>query len=110
MGQLTPASVPSINGASQIAAGGAHTCAWVGGKVMCWGDNGKRQSAPASAAIYVLTPTEITGLPNPSSMALGDQHSCVRTTAGELYCWGGNNLGQIGNGSTKDVVAPLLVQ
>lgn len=29
-------------------------------------------------------------------LALGAQHSCVRTLGGEVYCWGGNGHGQIG--------------
>ena len=110
MGQLTPANVPSLNNASQIAAGGSHTCAWVGGKVLCWGANGNRQSAPNSESIYVLTPTEVTGIPNPSGFSLGDQHTCVRAVGEALYCWGANNLGQIGNGSNKNVSAPWQVQ
>jgi alpha-tubulin suppressor-like RCC1 family protein len=32
-----------------------------------------------------------------SSITAGQAHSCVRTTYGRVFCWGANDIGQIGN-------------
>ncbi len=62
-----------------------------------------------STAIYVAVPTQVAGLTDPVSAGLGYHHTCARTASGALYCWGGNSLGQVGNGNSKDVKAPLLI-
>lgn len=107
--QATPTLVPSFSGAIAIAAGGSHTCALTSSGLYCWGSNGKMESAPGNTAIYVAPPTAVTGLADSVHVALGYHHTCAHTTTGALYCWGGNSLGQIGNGNSKDVKAPLLI-
>lgn len=108
--QATPAQVPGFSGATAIAAGGDHTCALANGGLYCWGANGKMESAPGSTAIYVAVPTLVAGVTDPLSAALGYHHTCARTAKGALYCWGGNSLGQVGTGNSKDVKAPALIQ
>jgi alpha-tubulin suppressor-like RCC1 family protein len=39
----------------------------------------------------------------------GEYHSCALTSAGTAYCWGRNDLGQVGNGSTSGVGVPAPV-
>ena len=36
-------------------------------------------------------------------------HACGQTTTGEVYCWGSNKYGQLGNGSNDESVRPTLV-
>jgi alpha-tubulin suppressor-like RCC1 family protein len=44
-----------------------------------------------------------------TTMALGVDHTCGRTTAGETYCWGRNNNAQLGNGTTSGSLTAQLV-
>lgn len=44
-----------------------------------------------------------------SSLALGDEHSCVLTTNGDVKCWGGNTYGQLGDESKKSRTTPVKV-
>jgi alpha-tubulin suppressor-like RCC1 family protein len=38
-----------------------------------------------------------------SSLSAGSQHTCGITTTGIAYCWGWNNLGQLGDGSRSGI-------
>ncbi|MCB1397515.1 MAG: hypothetical protein H6898_16770 [Rhodobacter sp.] len=44
-----------------------------------------------------------------AQVAGGDRHTCAIDTAGQVWCWGYNNYGQIGDGTTTDRLTPVLV-
>lgn len=44
-----------------------------------------------------------------TSVTLGETHSAALASNGDLYCWGGNEFGQVGNGSTEDQSTPVKV-
>ncbi|MBK8937145.1 MAG: hypothetical protein IPM79_05755 [Polyangiaceae bacterium] len=46
------------------------------------------------------------GVGGVEQLALGAGHSCVRTFAGDVFCWGRNGDGQLGVGSTEDSLVP----
>jgi alpha-tubulin suppressor-like RCC1 family protein len=39
----------------------------------------------------------------------GYRHSCGLTSQGQAYCWGANDLGQLGDGSFTERLVPTLV-
>jgi alpha-tubulin suppressor-like RCC1 family protein len=43
------------------------------------------------------------------SITLGSRHTCGLTPAGKAYCWGFNEDGQLGDGSTTDRSTPVAV-
>lgn len=43
------------------------------------------------------------------TIAGGNSHSCAIASDGQAYCWGRNNVGQLGNNSTEDSLAPVAV-
>ncbi len=84
----------------------AHTCVvTTDGGLWCWGDNNNGQvRLPASLPVGV---TQVTGLPPVTQVSAGAQYTCASTTnattgAPEAWCWGQNNVGQLGNGSTSN--------
>jgi hypothetical protein len=44
-----------------------------------------------------------------TQIVAGDAYSCALTTAGQVKCWGDNQFGQLGNGSTTDALVPVDV-
>ena len=44
-------------------------------------------------------PTKVVGGLSFSSIDVGFNHSCAITAAGVAYCWGGDDLGQLGDGA-----------
>lgn len=85
--------------ASAIAAGGDTTCALVAGAVKCWG------ARPSS-----LTPTDIGGIDaGVTAVAMGAAHSCALRSDGRVMCWGGNDDGQLGDGTGTYRSSPVFV-
>ena len=39
-------------------------------------------------------------------VSLGFYHSAAVTENGDLYCWGCNSSGQVGNGTTENQISP----
>ncbi len=100
----TPVDVSGLtSGTLQIASGGYHACALTTlGGVKCWGDNYYYQIGD-SPDESVSTPVDIAGLASGiSRISAGGEMTCVLTDAGGVKCWGGNYVGQLGNGSYDD--------
>lgn len=94
-----------------IYTGFHHACAVsASNKLFCWGDNGYGQLGDDSTQRR-LYPTAVQNLTEDVDVAaLGSGHSCVLTKpAGNVYCWGRNLYGQLGNGTTIDSTKPVKV-
>jgi alpha-tubulin suppressor-like RCC1 family protein len=96
--------------ASTIATGEKHTCAVLTtGAVKCWGQNGDRQLGDGTNNDS-STPVGVSGLTSGFGLvAAGQSHSCAVTLSGDVRCWGRNDKGQLGNGSTTDSGTPVSV-
>jgi alpha-tubulin suppressor-like RCC1 family protein len=95
-----------------LSAGlGRHTCGFTSaGAAYCWGENsfgalgnGSSTDSPVPTAVsggIVFTQLKAGGF-------IG--HTCGFTAAGVAYCWGENERGQVGDGSTVDRLTPSAV-
>lgn len=90
----------------------AHSCALTtGGAAYCWGDNSEGQLGIGDTVRDVPTPTLVGGGISWRSIALSksDGMSCGVSVAGTAYCWGANDVGQLGDGTTMPRLLPSPV-
>ena len=52
---------------------------------------------------------DIGGFENAVAGAAGGAHSCTLLADGRVFCWGSNDLGQLGNGTRNDSATPVQV-
>ncbi len=50
------------------------------------------------------------GLPKVVAITAGGGHYCLLGDDGSVWCWGGNNYGQLGNGTTEPPRVPVRVE
>lgn len=99
--RLTPEQVTGLPRALGVAAGEHHTCALLeDGTVRCWGRNNYRQMGNTDSSAVQAIPAVVVGLVGVSSLAAGNNHSCAVLGDGTARCWGRNDQGQLGNGTT----------
>jgi len=99
-----PAPVEGLSsGVKAVAAGDEHTCALtLAGAVLCWGDGYDGQLGNGSEGMVSSVPVPVAGLSSGVvAIATGGFHTCALTAAGAMLCWGANDYGQLGNGSSQ---------
>ncbi len=108
-GPLLAAIPNASNGyGSTLTVGGEHTCVIDRlGSLLCWGENlstpvGGQAGQDYSAFPSVEGPLVVTGSDSPAlqqeivvSVQAGDDYSCLLTGDGNVYCWGGNQDGEL---------------
>lgn len=59
-----------------------------------------RDTTPVRRVPGITTATQVTA---------GYRHACALLASGEVRCWGRNDMGELGNGSTRSSAAPVRV-
>ena len=122
-GVITPAAVVGLSsGVASLVAGDNISCVLTtAGGVECWGLDVSREvegvDAGADAGTTCVggnlcdtSPAAVPGLSSGvASIAVGTDFVCALTTAGGVKCWGFNDDGELGNGSTTSSRTPVDV-
>jgi len=82
-----------------VETGEYFSCAVIAGEIKCWGDNRAGQLGDGTVGGFTTTPQIVPGITDAIDVATGNLHTCAIRGTGEVWCWGQNNEGQIGNGT-----------
>ena len=109
--QSSPVAVTGLANVISLTAGGQHNCAQKSdGSVVCWGDNFFGQMGNAQQGSAQAVPAAVGGLPaTVTEVSAGWWHNCALLADTSVVCWGQNNHGQLGDGSTTDSATPVPV-
>ena len=108
-GSNIPVSVVGLTAVTAISAGTAHTCAINSGAAMCWGYNFDHQLGTGSNTNSDV-PVGVVDLGSGvTALSAGDAHSCAIVNGAAARCWGRNNSGQIGDGTSATATTPAFV-
>lgn len=93
-----------------VASGESHSCAYnVENHVYCWGQNyygqiGDNTTSERHSPVKLNTDFGII-----EQIEAGAYHNCILNQDGDLYCWGWNGLGQIGDKSYSNALEPKIL-
>ena len=105
-----PVQVVGITNAVAITAGWRHTCALLAdGTARCWGQNEFGQLGNGSTTSSPI-PVPVSGITAAVALTGGWwHHSCALLADTTVKCWGMNDWGQLGNGTTSTSPTPTPV-
>jgi alpha-tubulin suppressor-like RCC1 family protein len=114
-GTVTDRSTPGpVSGGHRFTSisTGNHTCALeAGGDAYCWGSNADGQLGDGTN-LHRLVPTLVAGGHSFEVISSGrsvQPSTCAVRDDGAAYCWGFNEVGQLGDGSTTSRNEPVSV-
>jgi alpha-tubulin suppressor-like RCC1 family protein len=114
---LVPVAVAGGLTFTSLSAGFYHTCGILTtGEAHCWGrntPNSIQETAGGQIGDGTTTnrssPTLVSGSLLFQSISAGEITTCGVTTTGVAYCWGDNEYGQLGTGSTVSFLVPAKI-
>ncbi len=110
----TDAPVP-LGDVTAVALGGGstaggHTCARLtDGTVRCWGGDTFGQVGDGAVAAARPRPVTVVDLSGVAGLTAGAGHTCAVLTDGTARCWGRNEFGELGDGTTENRARPVAV-
>ncbi len=114
-----PAEVAGDRTWQVVSTGGRHTCGITTGQTYCWGLDDEGQVGAPTADLCApgtgpggpcaRAPQRVAGGMTFTQISTGAAHTCALTADGAAYCWGRNDSGQLGNGTTTRADVPVAV-
>jgi len=108
-------NVVGVSRASKLAAGWEHTCAIIyGSSVTCWGSNEYGQLGKATEEENMPLRIILDELGHEAgryvgAIAASGGHTCALLFDGDVWCWGNNRYGQLGDGTTENRDTPVQI-
>jgi alpha-tubulin suppressor-like RCC1 family protein len=95
---------------NQVVIGMNHACAVTyTHEIYCWGRNDYGQLGDSTAVKVRYSPRRVSGTRSFAKVSAGWQHTCAITTAQTAFCWGHNQVGEVGDGTSLNRWEPRRV-
>lgn len=106
---------------ASLAVGDEHACGiTTDGTAFCWGSNAAGalgdgstdgpETCDVGGPVGCSTaPVPVAGNHTFAALSAGNDYTCGLKPSGNLYCWGWNGLGQLGDGTNSSSVTPVAV-
>ena len=106
-----PLEVTQISNAVQVAAGmGSSLALTANGQLYAWGNGEFGQLGYGESASTIISPTLIRNLSaSPANIGAGTHHGFYTSINGEIFTWGRNNFGQLGNNRNANMNVPQRI-
>jgi alpha-tubulin suppressor-like RCC1 family protein len=107
---LAPTKLPTFGtSVAQIVTGMNATCVRdASGQLSCWGRNSEGGLGLGSGNLGVVdVPTKVALPGSVDAVYTGETHACVRLVSGDVWCWGENLKGQLGDGTLGNQPMPV---
>lgn len=93
-----------------LSVGSDHTCGiTTDNRLFCWGRNDFGQLGIGNAGVGGATPVEVTPGRSYLEVSAGREFTCGIASDSTPYCWGRNNLGQLGSTIQSPAVMPTII-
>lgn len=106
-------NVINLSQVVSLSSGENYNCAVTRlGQVKCWGNNDNGQLGFTSTGSYkqqFYPQVAASGISTAEEVSVSQNHSCARLKNDDVYCWGKNDRGQLGNGTQKGSDEPVRV-
>ncbi|WP_374033671.1 hypothetical protein ACES2I_13190 [Bdellovibrio bacteriovorus] len=109
---LVPTAVTGGDLYNSVSAGAFTTCGILtSGLVKCWGDNEYGQIGDGTSGMWDdrAAPTAVSDSDTYSVVSVGYGHVCGVLVSGGIKCWGNNEYGQVGDGTTTSRIVPTPI-
>ena len=108
---LVPTRVGAASKWASVSAGGwEHSLAvTTNGELWAWGNNWSGSTGLGTETGNTLVPTRVGSASNWATVSAGSEHSLAVTANGELWTWGRNTEGQLGDGTTTNRNVPIRI-
>ncbi|WP_428264501.1 RCC1 domain-containing protein [Haliangium sp.] len=99
-----------VNLGHEIGFGDDYNCYTDGAAALwCVGANDVGQLGLGYESQREPSPVQVSALGAVAEVVGGREHTCARSSDGAAWCWGRNEFGRLGDGSTTDRSAPVQV-
>lgn len=105
---VIPKIIENLDSARDIQVGLNFGCALLSmGEVACWGRNNHGQLGNGTRIDSVSEATRVSGITKAISIHVGPERACALLNDEQIKCWGNNEYGVLGDGTTQDKLEPI---
>jgi alpha-tubulin suppressor-like RCC1 family protein len=107
---VKPTLLSGVSGVTSVSGGGNHLLLLMSdGTVDACGSNGHGELGGGGKGHRAFTPVKVAHLRRVEAISAGQSESMALDASGDVWTWGFNHLGQLGDGTTADSDVPVKV-